>query len=237
MARARPVVAAVLAGGAGHRFGADRPKQLLTLAGRTVLEWSVAAFQDSPHVDEVLVVAAGSFAAEVRRLLEAAGRPEVAVIEGGRLRTDSTRNAIHALGQRDCDLLLHDAARPLVEPRIIADCVEALETAEAVTAAVPATDTIGEIGPDGRLSSVPEREHLRNIQTPQGFRLATIRSAFDLMDAMDADPSAVGGATDDCSVLLRYRPDVAITVVAGSARNIKVTHPDDLVLAERLLRD
>ena len=233
MPRVRPVVAAVLAGGAGHRFGADQPKQLRVLAGRTVLEWAISAFRDSPDVDEVLVVVPDALAGEVRTLLQGAGMSDVAVIEGGVLRTDSTRNAIHALGQRDCDLLLHDAARPLVEARIIADCVRALEAAEAVSAAVPATDTIGEVGPDGRLAVVPDRERLRNIQTPQGFRLATIRRAFDLMDG---DPSAAGGATDDCSVVLTYLPQVPIVLVAGSARNIKVTHPDDLALAERLLR-
>jgi 2-C-methyl-D-erythritol 4-phosphate cytidylyltransferase len=233
MPRVRPVVAAVLAGGAGHRFGADQPKQLRVLGGRTVLEWAVSAFHDSPDVDEVLVVVPESLAGDVRMLLRDTGMADVAVIEGGRLRTDSTRNAIHALGQRDCDLLLHDAARPLVEARIIADCVHALEAAEAVTAAVPATDTIGEVGSDGRLALVPDRERLRNIQTPQGFRLATIRQAFDLMDD---DPSALDGATDDCSVVLTYRPDVPIVLVDGSARNIKVTHPDDLALAERLVR-
>jgi 2-C-methyl-D-erythritol 4-phosphate cytidylyltransferase len=233
MPRVRPVVAAVLAGGAGQRFGADQPKQFQVLGDRTVLEWAIAAFRDSPAVDEVLVVVPGALASAVRTLLRDAEADDVAVIEGGIRRTDSTRNAIHALGQRDCDLLLHDAARPLVEARIIADCVQALESVEAVTAAVPATDTIGEVGFDGHLTAVPDRGRLRNIQTPQGFRLATIRRAFELMDD---DPSAVTGATDDTSVVLTYLPDVPIALVAGSARNIKVTHPDDLALAERLLR-
>jgi ribitol-5-phosphate 2-dehydrogenase (NADP+) / D-ribitol-5-phosphate cytidylyltransferase len=229
----RPVVAAVLAAGAGHRFGAGRPKQLLPLGDRTVLEWSVSAFVNSPDVDEVLVVVAAGLVGEVRGLLSRAGMAEVAVIEGGVLRTDSTRTAIEALGARDCDVLFHDGARPLVDARTIADCVAALQVGEAVTAAVPVTDTIAEVGPDGRVLAIPDRDGLRAVQTPQGFRLSTIRRAFELMAA---DPAAAGGASDDCRVVLTYLPDVTVTLVTGSPRNLKITHPSDLELAERLLQ-
>lgn len=228
----RPVVAVVLAGGVGTRVGADRPKQLLPLAGRTILEWSVAAFVDSPDVDEVLVVTAAGLVGQVRRLLSATGSPSVAVIEGGVLRSDSTRAAIIALGERDCDVLLHDAARPLVDGPTIGRCVQALTTGEAVTAAVPATDTVAEVGPDDAVDVVLERSRLRNIQTPQGFRLGTIRAAYR---AMDADPDRPDNPSDDCGVVLRYQPGVRVVVVEGSTRNLKVTHPGDLLVAERLL--
>lgn len=227
-------MAVVLAGGVGTRIGADRPKQLLSIAGRTILEWAVSAFHDSPYVDEVWVVTAGTLVDDVRTLLAAAGLGAVRVIEGGVLRSDSTRAAITALGDRDCDVLFHDAARPLVDSRIIADCVRALRTGEAVTTAVPSTDTVAEVDPDGRVKGILDRARLRNVQTPQGFRLATIGAAYRLMDA---DPQGPLAATDDCGVVLRYRADVPIAVVAGSARNLKVTHPDDLLVAERLLSD
>jgi 2-C-methyl-D-erythritol 4-phosphate cytidylyltransferase len=228
----RPVVAVVLAGGAGLRFGGEGPKQLHRLRGRTLLEWAVLAFVDSDAVDEVVVVVPPSMAATVRSDLDRAGLADVALVDGGVLRSDSTRAALTALGDRDCDVLLHDAARPLVDERIIHDCVAALESAEAVTAAVASTDTVAEIDDAGRVQAIPERARLRNIQTPQGFRLATIRRAFALMDADDAravDPS------DDCSVVLRYLPEVRIGVVEGSARNLKVTHPQDLEVAEAVL--
>jgi 2-C-methyl-D-erythritol 4-phosphate cytidylyltransferase len=233
-AHPRSVVAVVLAGGVGTRIGADRPKQLLSIAGRTILEWAVSAFHDSPYVDQAYVVTAGALVDDVRALLATAGLGDVRVIEGGVLRTDSTRAAINALGDRDCDVLLHDAARPLVDGRIIADCVQALRTGEAVTTAVPSTDTVAEVDPDGQVRGILDRARLRNVQTPQGFRLATIRAAYRLMDA---DPAGAPNATDDCGVVLRYLPEVPITVVAGSARNLKVTHPDDLLVAERLLSD
>jgi len=228
------VVAVVLAGGVGTRVGADRPKQLLTIAGRTILEWAVSAFNDSPYVDTVWVVTAGSLVDDVGKLLAAGGLDDVNVIEGGVLRTDSTRAAITALGDHDCDVLFHDAARPLVDGRIIAECVRALRTEVAVTTAVPSTDTVAEVDSQGRLKGILERSRLRNVQTPQGFRLATIRAAYELMDA---DLERAPAATDDCGVVLRYLPDVPISVVEGSARNLKVTHPDDLLVAERLLSD
>jgi 2-C-methyl-D-erythritol 4-phosphate cytidylyltransferase len=227
-------VAVVLAGGVGTRIGADRPKQLLSIAGRTILEWAVSAFHRSPYVDAVWVVTAGSLVSDVRDLLAAGGLDDVTVIEGGVLRTDSTRAAIAALGERDCDVLFHDAARPLVDGRIIADCIRALRTGEAVTTAVPSTDTVAEVDRAGQVKGILDRTRLRNVQTPQGFRLATIRAAYQLMDA---DPDGPPAATDDCGVVLRYLPDVPISVVEGSARNLKVTHPDDLLVAERFLSD
>ena len=228
----RPVVAVVLAGGAGVRFGGEAPKQLHRLRGRTVLEWAVRAFVDSDAVDEVVVVVPPAMSATVRSDLDQMGLVDVAVVDGGVLRSDSTRAALAALGDRDCDVLVHDAARPLVDERIIHDCVAALESAEAVTAAVASTDTVAEIDDAGHVRAIPERARLRNIQTPQGCRLATIRQAFALMDADDgrmADPS------DDCSVVLRYLPEVPIGVVEGSARNLKLTHPHDLEVAEAVL--
>jgi 2-C-methyl-D-erythritol 4-phosphate cytidylyltransferase len=122
----------------------------------------------------------------------------------------------------------------LVDQRIIADCVSALRSTEAVTTAVPATDTVAELDAAGQIQAIPDRARLRNVQTPQGFRLATIRRAFTLLDA---DPDRAADPSDDCSVVLRYLPDVAVGVVEGSARNLKVTHPHDLDLAAALLAE
>jgi 2-C-methyl-D-erythritol 4-phosphate cytidylyltransferase len=234
MSAARPVVAVVLAGGVGGRFGAPGPKQLERLGERTLLEWSVRAFTDAPEVDEVIVVVSPTMVERVRDELATAGLTDVRLVAGGTLRSDSTRAALTALGDRDCDVLLHDAARPLVDGRIITDCVAALATFEAVTTAVPATDTVAELDDAGQVSAIPDRSRLRNVQTPQGFWRATIHRAFALLDA---DPDRVADPSDDCSVVLRYLPEVAIAVVEGSARNLKITHPHDLDVAAALLAD
>lgn len=229
-------VAVVLAGGAGQRFGGSMPKQLQTLAGRTVLEHSVAAFQRAPGVDEILVVMAPRFAGHARQVLDAGGYGKVtSVIEGGGGRPDSTRRAIAALGTDagECNVLFHDAARPLLDQRIIADCVRALATDQAIGVAVPSSDTIVEVS-DGIVTGMPRRDALQRCQTPQGFRLSVIRRAYQLADA---DPQfAAFAATDDCGIVLRYLPAVPIRVVPGSERNIKITFPSDLDIAEALLR-
>jgi len=228
-------VAVVLAGGTGQRFGGDRPKQLHVLAGRTLVEHSVTAFERAPGVDTIMVVMPAGLAGQARERFTAAGgyRKVTAVIEGGATRTDSTRCAIAALGEAECDVLFHDAARPLVDQRIIADCVSALAADRAIGVAVPSPDTIVEVS-DGVVTSMPRRDALARCQTPQGFRLSVIRQAYELADA---DPGfAQRPATDDCGIVHRYLPEVPLRLVAGSERNIKITYPGDLEVAEALLR-
>ena len=126
-------------------------------------------------------------------------------------------------------MLLHDAARPLVDQRIIADCVAALQVHDAAGVAVATSDTIV-IAEDGIMHSVPPRETLFRCQTPQCFRLSVISRAHELAAA---DPDFA--PTDDCGVVLRYLPEVKVHVVPGSEQNIKVTYPHDLAVAEALL--
>jgi 2-C-methyl-D-erythritol 4-phosphate cytidylyltransferase len=242
-------VAVVLAGGSGQRFGSGLPKQLLPLTGRTLIEHSVAAFEEAPGVDAILVVMAAGHARQVAGLLAVGGYQKVmGVIEGGASRPESTRRAIAELcrtqpdrteqdrtgpGIDECNVLFHDAARPLVDQRIIADCVHALRTHEAVGVAVPTSDTIVIVDNDV-MTSMPRRDRLRRCQTPQGFRLQVIRRAYELAQA---DPAFTDlASTDDCGVVLRYLPEVTIAVVPGSERNMKITYPDDLRVAESLLK-
>jgi 2-C-methyl-D-erythritol 4-phosphate cytidylyltransferase len=229
------MVAVVLGGGTGQRIGAPLPKQLLKLGGRTLLEHCVAAFEQAPGVDEILVVMAGDYVEQVRALLAGFGKL-TGVIAGGAARADSTRVALAAVAaaggdQADCGVLLHDAARPLVDQRIIADCVMALEVHEAAGVAVPASDTMV-ITDNGIMHSMPRRETLWRCQTPQCFRLPVIARAHELAAA---DPGFA--PTDDCGVVLRYLPGVDVHIVPGSERNLKVTYPQDLAVAETLLAE
>jgi 2-C-methyl-D-erythritol 4-phosphate cytidylyltransferase len=231
------MVAVVLGGGTGQRIGAALPKQLLRLGGRTLLEHCVAAFEQAPGIDEILVVMADGYMEAVRAVLADGGYRKVAgVIAGGVARSDSTRVALAAiaasgLDPADCGVLLHDAARPLVDQRIIADCVAVLGVHEAAGVAVPASDTIV-ITNDGVMHSMPRRETLWRCQTPQCFRLPVIARAHELAAA---DPDFA--PTDDCGVVLRYLPDVSVHIVAGSERNLKITYPQDLAVAEALLAE
>src|SRR5262245_51042292 len=125
-------------------------------------------------------------------------------------------------------------ARPLVDQRIIADCISGLADSEALGVVVPTSDTIVEMT-DGVMTSIPPRESLGRCQTPQGFRLSVIRRAHELAAA---DPHA--GAftpTDDCGIVLRYLPEIQVRVIRGSERNLKITYPGDLRTAEAALAE
>ena len=245
-------VAVVLAGGTGLRIGGDLPKQLQLLGGMTLLERSVAAFDRAPGVNEVVVVMAAPFLAEARRMLFGRYAKVSHVIAGGADRPDSTSRAIDLLtrtcepgalagaagaggaDQADCNVLFHDAARPLVDQRIIADCVTALAECEALGVVVPTADTIVRLA-DDRMVSIPPREELGRCQTPQAFRLSVIRRAYELASADRA--AGTLRATDDCGMVLRYLPGVEVRAIAGSERNMKITYPADLRIAESLLMD
>jgi 2-C-methyl-D-erythritol 4-phosphate cytidylyltransferase len=227
-------VAVVLAGGSGERFGTSAPKQLLPLAGRPLIEHSIAAFEQAPGVDAILVVMAASHTGETAELLAGNGyRKLTKVIAGGRTRVESTWRAIEELGSAECDVMFHDAARPLVDQQVIAGCVAALAGHRAVGVAVPSADTIAVVS-GGVIAGMPRRDSLVRCQTPQGFRLSVIRKAHQLAAA---DPHFGDlPATDDCGIVLRYLPEVPVHVTAGSERNIKITYPRDLDVAETLLR-
>jgi 2-C-methyl-D-erythritol 4-phosphate cytidylyltransferase len=215
----------------GTRFGAPQPKQLLTLDGKTLVEHCVAAFAAAPGVDEVLLVMPPAYHDEVAKLV---GEQVSAIIEGGRTRADSVRNALRHVAARhpaeSTGILLHDAARPLIEQRVIVDCVDALGAHDAIGTAVPTADTIVVCTADGVMEHCPPRETLMRCQTPQCFRLSVIMRAHELAAA---DPEFV--PTDDCGVMLRYLPDVPVHIVRGSERNIKVTYPGDLAIAGVLM--
>lgn len=222
----------MLAGGVGSRMGLATPKQLATVAGRPLIEHTLAAFEAAAVIDEVIVLMAAGYVADVEALVVASGFGKVkSVLEGGRTRNHTTKLALDRLGPEECNVLLHDAVRPLVTQQILHDCVDALDRFDAVAAAIPSADTIVVLDDAGVVIDVPARSGLRRVQTPQGFTLSTIRRAYELAWQ---DPDFA--STDDCSVVLRYLPDVAIHVVDGSERNFKVTSPVDLYVADRLLR-
>jgi ribitol-5-phosphate 2-dehydrogenase (NADP+) / D-ribitol-5-phosphate cytidylyltransferase len=169
---------------------------------------------------------------EVRAIVKNGGYVKVSQILGGaETRNQTTAAALAALGDEKCNVLLHDGVRPLVSQTIIAANVEALQTHEAVETAIRSADTIIRVNDaQDSVADVLPRHLLRRAQTPQSFRLSTIRAAYA---KAAQDPNFT--TTDDCTVVLRYLPDVPIAVVAGHVRNIKITEPIDVYIAEKLL--
>jgi len=225
-------VAVVLAGGVGTRVGLTIPKQLIKIAGHTILEHTIALLDAHPMVDEVIVMMARGHLDAVHEIVRTGGYTKVGhVLEGAETRNGTTQRALEQIGDDETRVLFHDAVRPLVSPRIVTDCFEALERYDAVDVAIPSADTIIEVGETNVISAIPPRAQLRRGQTPQAFRAGTLRAAYALAD-QDADFTA----TDDCSVVLRYTPDVPIWVVAGEERNMKVTEPIDVYIADKLFQ-
>lgn len=222
-------VAVVLAGGSGTRVGLQIPKQLLKIAGKPIIEHTLAALNPAPEIDEIIVLMTPGFTTDVEKIVSAGGYSKVTrVLEGGGTRNETTRRALAALGDEECNVLFHDGVRPLLSQRIIRECVNGLRQYEAVDVAIASADTIIVVDHDV-ITDIPDRARLRRGQTPQGFRLSTIRRAYEIAEQ---DPEFQ--ATDDCSVVLRYLPEVPIKVVEGSDHNMKVTHPLDVFLADKL---
>ncbi|MFT4010302.1 MAG: bifunctional cytidylyltransferase/SDR family oxidoreductase [Nocardioidaceae bacterium] len=228
----RKNVAVVLAGGVGTRIGLDIPKQLLKIAGRTILEHTIAQFDAHPDVDDIIVLMTPGHLDSVRKIVRDGGYTKVTdILEGAQTRNGTTLRALAALPDDDCNVLFHDAVRPLVTARIISDVFAALRQHRAVDVAIPSADTIVEVDEHNTIKDIPPRATLRRGQTPQAFHAEVIRRAYELAGA---DPDFV--STDDCTVVLRYTPEVPIYVVHGDERNMKVTEPIDVFLADKLFQ-
>jgi 2-C-methyl-D-erythritol 4-phosphate cytidylyltransferase len=213
--------------------GLTIPKQLIKVAGKPIIEHTIGTLQASPHVDEIMVLMAPGHLDAIHEILRSGAYPKVTrVLEGAETRNATTQCALDALGAEECNVLFHDAVRPLLSQRVIADCVDALDQYEAVDTAIPSADTIIQVDETGRtIDDVLTRSLLRRGQTPQGFRLSVIRRAYAVA-AQDPDFEA----TDDCTVVLRYAPEVPIAVVRGEDRNMKVTEPIDVYIADKLFQ-
>ena len=309
-------IALILAGGTGSRFGSARPKQFALVAGRTVLEHSIAAFEQSEEIDEIGIVAHPDHLDEVRAILQQQPHPRVTqVVAGGKERQDSTLNGLRAFLREDGTLknpvereeksttsppnsavcapaglssgkspqatekspllsaenselsaetsqlfadnpqsatanrahsddnqqlstdnpravriLIHDAVRPGVSGSLIGRVCAALRSHAVANVVLPVVDTLIEVDADGRMRRVPNRALLRRVQTPQGFHAPVL---FEAYRRALADPNF--RATDDCSVVFRYCPEIDIALVPGEERNLKLTYPEDLTVLAHYL--
>jgi 2-C-methyl-D-erythritol 4-phosphate cytidylyltransferase/2-C-methyl-D-erythritol 2,4-cyclodiphosphate synthase len=219
----------IAAGGRGLRMGSARPKQLLEVAGRAVLDWSVAAFASHPGVGEVVVALPPDLASDPPGYLRHASKP-VRIVEGGARRQDSVARAFAAVESGAEVILVHDAARPLVSADLITRTIEAAADAGAALAAVPARDTVkragGAAGPTGFVVETLPRDTIYLAQTPQGFRRDVLRGALEAGRTRDA--------TDEAA--LAEAAGYPVRIVEGEMTNIKITTPDDLAIAEAIVR-
>lgn len=219
----RRVVAVVAAAGQGTRLGADVPKAYVPLRGRSLLERSVTAMETAEIVDAIYVVVSPAMEPVARRALQG---HEVTFVHGGAERADSIFAALKAIPLADACVLVHDAARALTPPGMIARVARAvLDGAPAVVPVLPVADTVKEVSADGAVVATPDRSRLRAVQTPQGFDLRELRAANEAYFAGEQDFVA----TDDASLMEWYGAKVA--TVQGDPMAFKITTPIDLRLA------
>lgn len=207
----------VAAGGAGKRLGADRPKALVPIAGQPLYIYSIRTFASLPFVREIILVLPVGCSVQV---------PGVRTVAGGPRRQDSVRNGLRATDPRSDVVLVHDAARPFVSPKLIREVADAAFRHGAAVPGVPVVDTIKRIDARGRVVETPPRDRLRAVQTPQGFRREVLVEAYRRSGRADA--------TDD--VQLVERSGGRVVVVPGDSANWKLTTPDDFRRAVRLLK-
>lgn len=226
----------VLAGGRGSRMQSDIPKQYMELDGKPLLYYSLRAFEDSSVDSVVLVTAEGEEAYCRKELVERYGFTKVAAItHGGAERYASVWNGLQCLanqsdGKTPDYVLIHDGARPLVTPELINRLLRETESYGACVAGMPVKDTIQMTDEHGVITLTPKRESLWIAQTPQAFEFPLVYDAYrQLMEEPEVQ------VTDDAMVVGLYH-EVNIQMVRGSYTNLKVTTPDDLVLAEAFLK-
>jgi 2-C-methyl-D-erythritol 4-phosphate cytidylyltransferase len=215
-------VGIVAAAGSGLRLGAARPKALVHLAGRPLVCWAVDTLRAGGVSEVVVAVPAAERAAFAAVLPD-----DVVLVDGGTSRTASVRACLAATGDRATVLLVHDAARPLTPPDVVARVLSALAGgARAVVPVLPVTDTTVVVDDAGVVTDAVPRAPLRRVQTPQGFDAATLAAAYaGLRD--DAD------LTDDAAVV--RAAGVPVATVEGDERSAKVTVAHDLRIAELLV--
>lgn len=224
-------VAVILAGGIGSRLAMSIPKQFFKVAGKMVIEHTVDAFECNANIDEIVIVSNPFYISDVEALVIKNDWKKVKkILKGGKERYDSSLSAINAYQDEEANLIFHDAVRPLVSQRIINDVVEALGKYHAIDVAQPSTDTIIQVN-GAFIEQIPDRSKLQRGQTPQAFRLGTIRRAYEL--ALQDTGFKV---TDDCGVVNKYLPQEEIYVVKGEECNMKLTYKEDTYLLDKFFQ-
>lgn len=208
-----------------------RDKIYAPLAGRPLLFYGLALFEECAEVDAVVAVAAPGSEKKLRRLASDYGFGKVrAVVAGGAARRDSAAAglaAAAALASPDAAVLIHDAARPLATRALVRRLLAALAKADGAVPAVPLVDTVKQIGDDGAVESTLNRDALRAVQTPQAFKLAAVAEAYQAAAREGWD------VTDDAAAL--ERAGGRVVTVEGERDNFKITFPEDFARAEALL--
>ena len=221
--------AIILASGTGERFGEKIPKQFYLFRNKTLLEYSIDAFENNSNIDEIILVTNPNFRDLAEEILAKNNYRKISkVLNGGKTRVESSYIGTSQV-PNDANVLIHDAVRAFVTQKIIDDNIEALKKYEAVGTAIESIDTIIQVDENNVITAIPPRKFLKRVQTPQSFRANLIKKAHEL--ALKDENASF---TDDCGLILRYNL-APIHIVDGDEINLKITQKNDLKIIENLL--
>lgn len=224
MFKEKNVAAIIVAAGRGTRMGSEIPKQFMSIAGKTILETTIYKFEKSNEVDEIILIVNKDDLDYVRSEIAIQFEKITKVKAGGSTRTESVFEGIKAVGD-DCGIvLIHDGVRPFVSYNLISNCVEGAYEFEACIPVTDVVDTIKEVSQDGIVQNTLNRSMLKAVQTPQAFDYELIRDCY--IRAITEEEVF----TDDASIVEYYGHKVK--TIEGLARNMKITTPLDLRIAE-----
>lgn len=227
----RKTYAIILASGTGERFGNHLPKQFIKVAGKTIVEHTIDAFEHNEHIDEIIIVVHALYRNFMNELMLKNNYCKVTrLLNGGSTRRESSSIGIKAIAEPDAKVLIHDAVRPFISRQLITDCVNALDQYDAVDVAIPSADTIIKINEQSVIDDIPARQFMMRGQTPQAFHLGLIKKAHLL-----AEHDHQTKFTDDCGLVLNYNL-ADVYVLKGEERNLKITYPEDIFMADRLFQ-
>lgn len=228
------IYAAVLAGGSGLRMGGEMPKQFLKIGSRPVIIRSIDAFAESGLVDKIIVAVSEAYIDYTQSLIaEFVPDLNIDVIVGGKNRNETLYNVLKMISadgiSGDDIILTHDAVRPFINSRIIAENIEAVRKYGACDTVVPAVDTLVSSSDGKFISGIPVRSEFYHGQTPQSFNVAELLALYENMTDEQFEKF-----TDACSVFVYSGKKVFL--VQGDRNNIKLTYPEDLERAENIIK-
>ena len=209
----------ILASGNGSRMKNDMPKQFISIKNKMILEYSIDEFLKNDMVDEVIVVSIKKWIKKIKKIY-----PDIKIVSGGKTRTESSYIGLSACGKNTENVLIHDAARPMINQKLISACIKNLKNYDAVIPTISCNDSIIDYIDIDYIN----RNEIKFVQTPQGFKLNQILNAYRSLNKK---------CSDDFSVLLNKKQNIKHKFIDGSNKNIKITTSEDLSLVNYYLNE
>lgn len=210
----------ILAAGNSTRLGTKIPKPYLKINNREIIDYSIQTFKSIKEINEIILVVSEEYVDKIKKKY-----PKCIVVVGGENRKDSSYYGLLACSKNTNKVLIHDAARPFINAKLIKNCIDTLDYNDAVTLGIPSIDTIAECE-DFNIKEIKNRKKQILIQTPQGFLYKKIKSAHEKFNQ---------DATDDMKIMLKS--GYKCKFIPGDKMNFKITHKEDIILAENLIHE